>query len=240
MDNQKTNEGSARDTGREGSGTSMGKDPLSGRSEGKAGSSSSGAGSSGSSDRSSGSTGSATGASTGAVGGTSNAGSASSSGTGSMGSGTTGSSGTSGVSGTSGTSGVSGTSGISSSTGTSGSSMGTSGANGTSSSDITKGISAALRPDELHKTIDKAVQAAQPVVERLATSAHAGVDKMSGLLSGATQTMGQRQQQLTDASRQLMDTSREYIRQKPGTAMALAIGAGFILAKLLGGSRRDY
>jgi ElaB/YqjD/DUF883 family membrane-anchored ribosome-binding protein len=38
-----------------------------------------------------------------------------------------------------------------------------------------------------------------------------------------------------------MDKSREYIREKPGTAIAIAVGAGFLLAKLLGGSnRRDY
>jgi ElaB/YqjD/DUF883 family membrane-anchored ribosome-binding protein len=101
-------------------------------------------------------------------------------------------------------------------------------------------MASALNPQEMHKTIDKAAQAAQPVVDRLANSAHAGVDKMSNLLSGASQTMGQRQQQLTDASRQLMDQTREYVREKPGTAIAIAVGAGFLLAKLLGGSRREY
>jgi ElaB/YqjD/DUF883 family membrane-anchored ribosome-binding protein len=102
------------------------------------------------------------------------------------------------------------------------------------------GLSAAMNPQELHKTIDKAAQAAQPVVDRLASSAHAGVDKVSNMLSGATQSMGQRQQQLTDASRQLMDSTREYVREKPGTAIAIAVGAGFLLAKLLSGSRREY
>jgi ElaB/YqjD/DUF883 family membrane-anchored ribosome-binding protein len=102
------------------------------------------------------------------------------------------------------------------------------------------GMSAAMNPQELHKSIDKAAQAAQPVVDRLASSAHAGVDKVSNMLSGASQTMGQRQQQLTDASRQLMDSTREYVRQKPGTAIAIAVGAGFLLAKLLSGSRREY
>jgi ElaB/YqjD/DUF883 family membrane-anchored ribosome-binding protein len=103
------------------------------------------------------------------------------------------------------------------------------------------GMTAALKPDEMHKTIDKAAEAAQPVVDRLASTAHAGVDKLTSMLSGASQGMGQRQQQLTDASRELMDKSREYIREKPGTAIAIAVGAGFLLAKLLGGSnRRDY
>jgi ElaB/YqjD/DUF883 family membrane-anchored ribosome-binding protein len=105
---------------------------------------------------------------------------------------------------------------------------------------IKSSIASAVSPQELHKSIDKAAQAAQPVVDRLASSAHAGVDKVSNMLSGASQTMGQRQQQLTDASRQLMDSTREYVREKPGTAIAIAVGAGFLLAKLLGGRSRDY
>jgi ElaB/YqjD/DUF883 family membrane-anchored ribosome-binding protein len=103
------------------------------------------------------------------------------------------------------------------------------------------GMTAALKPEEMHKTIDKAAEAAQPVVDRLASSAHAGVDKLSSMLSGASQGMGQRQQQLTDASQKLMDSTREYVREKPGTAIAIAVSVGFVLAKLLGGSnRRDY
>jgi ElaB/YqjD/DUF883 family membrane-anchored ribosome-binding protein len=123
--------------------------------------------------------------------------------------------------------------------------MGSSGNSGTSQ-DTGKGglasaVTSAVNPQELHKTIDKAAQAAQPVMDRLATSAHAGVDKVTNMLSGASVSMGQRQQQLTDASQKLMDSTREYVREKPGTAIAIAAAAGFILAKLLGGSnRRDY
>jgi ElaB/YqjD/DUF883 family membrane-anchored ribosome-binding protein len=115
------------------------------------------------------------------------------------------------------------------------------GSSASSSQDSSKGgLSASVNPQEMHKTIDKAAEAAQPVVDRLASTAHAGVDKMTSMLSGASQSMGQRQQQLTDASRELMDQTREYVRQKPGTALAIAVGAGFLLAKMFGGSRRDY
>jgi ElaB/YqjD/DUF883 family membrane-anchored ribosome-binding protein len=184
MDNQKPNEGSARDLGREGSGTSMAKDQA-GRSEAKGSTGASGAG--------------------GGISG--------------------GSTGTANVSGAGNMSAMGGTGSTGSSTGTSGGSMGESVARGTS---------------EMHRTIDKAAEAAQPVVDRLATTAHAGVDKMQSMLSGASQSMSQRQQQLTDAYGQLMDSGREYVRQKPGTAMMIAIGAGFLLARLIGGSRREY
>jgi ElaB/YqjD/DUF883 family membrane-anchored ribosome-binding protein len=93
---------------------------------------------------------------------------------------------------------------------------------------------------EMHKTIDKAAEAAQPMVDRLASTAHAGVDKMSNVLSSASQSLGQRQQQLTDAYGQLMDSGREYVRQRPGTAVMIAVGVGVLLAKLIGGRSREY
>lgn len=100
---------------------------------------------------------------------------------------------------------------------------------------------AAVKPDELHKTIDKAAEAAQPIVERVVSTAHAGVDKLSGLLSSASGQFSTRKDQMGDTYSQLADSGREYVRNKPGTAVAIALGAGYILAKLLGGSRRrDY
>jgi ElaB/YqjD/DUF883 family membrane-anchored ribosome-binding protein len=100
---------------------------------------------------------------------------------------------------------------------------------------------ASMKPEEMHKTIDKAAEAAQPIVERVVSTAHAGVDKLSGLLSGASSQFSDRSAQMTDTYQQLSESGREYVRNKPGTAVAIALGAGFILAKLLGGSRRrDY
>ena len=60
------------------------------------------------------------------------------------------------------------------------------------------------------------------------------------LLSGAGGSLSQRQQQLTDAYGEWKEASFEYVRQKPGTALAIAAAAGFVLAKLLGGRNRDY
>jgi ElaB/YqjD/DUF883 family membrane-anchored ribosome-binding protein len=99
---------------------------------------------------------------------------------------------------------------------------------------------ASIKPEEMHKTIDKAAEAAQPMVERVVTTAHAGVDKLSGLLSGASTQFSTRSAQMNDTYQQLADSGREYVRNKPGTAVAIALGAGYLLAKLLGGNRRDY
>ena len=106
MDNQKSNDGSARDLGREGAGSSMGKDMGS---ESRPGS--------------------------------------------------TGNSGTSGTSG--------------------------SGSVIDKAKDMAKDLQDCRPAPDMHKTIDKAADAAQPVVDRLASSAHAGVDKVSGALEPA-------------------------------------------------------
>ena len=109
----------------------------------------------------------------------------------------------------------------------------------------------ANKAQDLHQSIDKAADAAkpyvdrainsvQPVVDRLASSAHAGVDKLQGYLSSASQSLGQGQQKLNDVYGQSLEQGREYVRQNPATAVAIAAAAGFILAKLMGGSRREY
>lgn len=90
---------------------------------------------------------------------------------------------------------------------------------------------------DMHKTIDKAADAAQPMVDRLASSAHASVDKVSGALAGATKGMDEKARQVTDAARNFADTGREYVRSSPATSILAALGAGYILAKILGGRR---
>lgn len=255
MDNQKSTEGKGSDASRDSAGSSIGKSQDSGLNKGSSGASGSSlggasGGSLGGSNASPGSASSATSTSSGAVGGTSNAGSSLGSSaagsSGSMGSGATGSSNLS----SSGNSGL-GTSG--STTGSSsGTSMGSTGAMGGSTQSSTgtdqqqqsgiKGMMASVTPDRVHQGIDKAAQAAQPMVERLVSTAHAGVDRVSGMLSSAQHTMGERSHQLSEKYTDLSAQGREYVRNNPGSALLAAIGVGFVLAKLLGGGkdRHEY
>lgn len=95
-------------------------------------------------------------------------------------------------------------------------------------SDLSKSAS------ELHKTIDKAAEAAQPVVDRLASSAHAGVDKVSGALSGVSGRVDEKTRQLGDAYKHFAETGRDYVRTSPATSVLVALGIGYTLSKLLG------
>jgi len=86
----------------------------------------------------------------------------------------------------------------------------------------------------MHSSIDKAADAAQPMAERLATSAHAGVDKVVGALSGVGGSMDEKTKQLTEAYGKFAETGRDYVRTSPATSVLVALGAGFVLSKLLG------
>lgn len=98
------------------------------------------------------------------------------------------------------------------------------------------GADMAKATSELHKTIDKAADAAQPAVERFASTAHAGVDKVSDALTTASSRMDEKSRQLADAYKHFADTGRDYVRSSPATSILVALGAGFVLSKLL--SRR--
>lgn len=91
--------------------------------------------------------------------------------------------------------------------------------------------------DDMHKAIDKAGDSAKPVVDRLVSGAHAGVDKMSDMFSGASGSMDERKRQVTDAYNNFTATGREYVRNSPGTAVLGALAAGYLLSKIFGGRR---
>jgi ElaB/YqjD/DUF883 family membrane-anchored ribosome-binding protein len=88
----------------------------------------------------------------------------------------------------------------------------------------------------IHQTIDKAADAAQPMVDRLASSAHEGVNKVSGALTGVSARMDEKTKQLGEAYNKFAETGRGYVRSSPATSVLVAVGAGFVLSKLL--SRR--
>ncbi|GAB3390033.1 hypothetical protein GCM10027317_43490 [Massilia agri] len=109
------------------------------------------------------------------------------------------------------------------------------------------GIKAAMAnvsPDKLHQKIDQVAQGAQPLVDRLVSTAHAGVDRISGMLSGASESLGQRKGQLGETYQNYSAKSTEYVKTNPGTALLVAGAVGFLLAKLLSSSsssdRRYY
>ncbi len=116
-------------------------------------------------------------------------------------------------------------------------SMGSAGSMGSSASSSMGKDMMPKNADDMHKAIDKAGDSAQPVVDRLVSGAHAGVDKMSDMFSGASGSMDERKRQVTDAYNNFTATGREYVRNSPGTAVLGALAAGYLLSKIFGGRR---
>lgn len=87
---------------------------------------------------------------------------------------------------------------------------------------------------DLHQTIDKAADAAQPMADRLASTAHAGVDKVSGAMTDVSHKVDEKTRQLGEAYKNFAETGRGYVRSSPATSILVALGAGYVLSKLLG------
>ena len=83
-----------------------------------------------------------------------------------------------------------------------------------------------------HEVIDKVSGAALPVVDRIALGAHQAVDKIASAAGHAAETLGVRGGQLKNAQVRAMEQCRGYVRDKPVTALGIAIAAGFILSRL--------
>lgn len=114
--------------------------------------------------------------------------------------------------------------------------VGSEGAGSSMGKDMGSSMSGGTGAAELHKTIDKAADAAQPMVDRMAASAHEGVDKVSGALTGVSTSMTEKTRQLGEAYSKFAESGRDYVRSSPATSVLVAVGAGFVLSKLL--SRR--
>jgi len=99
---------------------------------------------------------------------------------------------------------------------------------GSTGTDINKTASQA------HQSIDKAAEAAPAMADRLATSAHAGVDKVQGALTDASVRMEEKTKQLSEAYKHFAESGRDYVRSSPATSILVALAAGYTLSKLLG------
>lgn len=84
-----------------------------------------------------------------------------------------------------------------------------------------------------HDVINKVSDAARPAVDRIASGAHQAVAKIASAAGQAAETLGVKGEQLRTAQVRAMEQCRGYVRANPVTALGIAIGAGFLLSRLL-------
>lgn len=85
----------------------------------------------------------------------------------------------------------------------------------------------------VHDAIDTASSKVHPAVDQAAAKIHKATDSIAGAASQAADRFGEKQGEFRDAQEQLLESCREYVHEKPLTALAIAAGAGFVLSWLM-------
>ncbi len=83
--------------------------------------------------------------------------------------------------------------------------------------------------DTAHKVVD----AASSTMDRMASGAHAAVDKTADMAGRAAETLDAKGEQLKDLQAQWLESSRAYVRDHPVQALGIAVVGGFLLSRLL-------
>jgi ElaB/YqjD/DUF883 family membrane-anchored ribosome-binding protein len=128
------------------------------------------------------------------------------------------------------------TSGLSSGTGSSGSGLGSTAGSGSPSmgSDLgtVGGSGTASSNGSVQPVVDRVAESAHRVVDQLAGKAGPAVERLRSTVTGAKDSMGQRMSDLTHTREEWMESARESVRQNPLAAVGLAAAVGYLLARL--------
>jgi ElaB/YqjD/DUF883 family membrane-anchored ribosome-binding protein len=87
--------------------------------------------------------------------------------------------------------------------------------------------------EDAHKKIESVVDAAKPAVASISEGAHNVVDKMAGAATQAAQTVETSGRQLKDTQERVVQVTSKYMQENPLSSIAIAVGAGFLLSRLL-------
>ncbi len=83
-----------------------------------------------------------------------------------------------------------------------------------------------------HSTIDRLSESAGPAVDKLSAAAHQAIDKLCDVAGQASSALSGKMSDAQGTQQQLLEDTRSYVREKPGTAIAIAVAAGFLLRSL--------
>lgn len=70
-------------------------------------------------------------------------------------------------------------------------------------------------------------------VERVKAGAHEAMERVVDAATRATDAIGAKTEQMKDAEQRLIAHTRTYIIENPLTSLAIAVGSGFILSRLM-------
>ncbi len=81
---------------------------------------------------------------------------------------------------------------------------------------------------------DQALRNAKPAIDRAAGTAHQSVDKAADAASAAASWAQDQAQNLSVTGQQVLDDTRSYVAANPIKTVAVVLGAGFLLGRLMG------
>src|SRR3569623_1038291 len=83
-----------------------------------------------------------------------------------------------------------------------------------------------------HGAINKMSQSERPAIDKISFAANDTVDRLSDSFAHTGTMLFVKMSQLMDLQQQLLEDSRGRVRDRPVTALAIAVVAGFILHSL--------
>lgn len=72
-------------------------------------------------------------------------------------------------------------------------------------------------------------------IDRVKSGAHEAMDKVANATHQAAETLSQKGEQLKNAEQQFVEDCRGYVHDNPLVSLGLAVGAGFLLSRLMSG-----
>ncbi len=92
---------------------------------------------------------------------------------------------------------------------------------------------AANAQSAFNNTVDRTAASIRPAFDHLVTGAHEAAERLSHAASQAAHKLELTGEQLKDAQNRATNTARGYVREKPLTAVGVAVASGFLLSWLL-------
>ena len=93
------------------------------------------------------------------------------------------------------------------------------------------------KAERMHRAVDetaaRAIDRAAPTIDRVAQAAHRTVDKVAQAAGPAAEWIAHNTSELRARQVELVDVCRVRVRERPITAIGIALAAGYLLARLL-------
>lgn len=84
-------------------------------------------------------------------------------------------------------------------------------------------------------TTDNNTNRVDETIDRVKSGAHEAVDRAADAATQAADVIGQKGEQLKNAEQQFVEDCRGYIHENPVASLGIAVGAGFLLSRLMSG-----